>query len=461
MTEAEAKKKAALDLGGQVVESGASGALMGFGFGVTGSASAVVQNVSNKVKSNQALRGQENAQLKDAAPQIIAEALSLKPDNLQAQKLMTQLKNGDSLSDGDLQTLQSLQEESAAVKARTLNSTAEVGVQYSLRNSANTQAFANGNAANEHVSVTPEDVTNMLRSKRVDTKTATGITDAIVASLNGQELTKTQSERLSSALDSPTVVSVISELTKKKPAAVDSAQNRVYDNSDVRDGPTDEAKTALWDLAFQRVVGDRSGGSERVREIGRIPPGSYFSAQRRGLTSEVDVFGDNDYATVMGGSSLHQVQKAVPEEIYAGGSKSRTFREATQQDADLIIGIKTRYNAGKTRNAASARGTINGKGIALECISGKFSHDNYYNKGNFEPPQPENYHYQGPIPEYTNHTEQKIVEYLRAQFKDNPNVSGEIEIISERIYCDNCKVLVDMFEAEFPNIKVTRVEVLK
>ena len=128
---------------------------------------------------------------------------------------------------------------------------------------------------------------------------------------------------------------------------------------------------------------------------------------------------------------------------------------------DLISDIKTRYNAGKTRNAATAKGTINGESIDLECISGKFSHENYFNKGNFEPPQPENYHYQGPIPEYTNHTEQKIVEYLREQFKDNPNVSGEIEIISERIYCDNCKVLVDMFETEFPNIKVTRVEVVK
>lgn len=122
---------------------------------------------------------------------------------------------------------------------------------------------------------------------------------------------------------------------------------------------------------------------------------------------------------------------------------------------------QSRYNVGNTRNAASAKETINGENIDLECISGKFTHDNYYNKGNFELPQPENYHYEGPIPEYINHTEQKIVEYLREQIKDNLNVSGEIEIISERIYCDNCKVLVDMFENEFPNIKVTRVEVVE
>ncbi|MDE7435442.1 MAG: hypothetical protein K2N01_06445 [Lachnospiraceae bacterium] len=144
-----------------------------------------------------------------------------------------------------------------------------------------------------------------------------------------------------------------------------------------------------------------------------------------------------------------------------GGSDIRTFREATQTDVDLINSLKAKYNAGKTRNVANARGYINGESINLECISGKFTHDNYYNKGNFEPPLPENYHYEGPIPEYTNHTEQKIVEYLSVKYKDNPNVIGEIEIISERIFCDNCKVLVDMFEKDFPNIKVTRVEVIK
>ncbi len=54
-----------------------------------------------------------------------------------------------------------------------------------------------------------------------------------------------------------------------------------------------------------------------------------------------------------------------------------------------------------------------------------------------------------------------IVEYLREQLKDNTDVFGEIEIISERLYCDNCKALVDMFEKEFLNIKVTYVEVIK
>lgn len=117
--------------------------------------------------------------------------------------------------------------------------------------------------------------------------------------------------------------------------------------------------------------------------------------------------------------------------------------------------------SGKTRNVATARGIIDGENINLECVSGRFTHETYINKGNFEPPQPENYHYQGPVPEYTNHTEQKIVEYLRERFKNQPNVSGKVEICSERMYCDNCKVLVDMFESEFPNIKVVRIEIQK
>ena len=137
------------------------------------------------------------------------------------------------------------------------------------------------------------------------------------------------------------------------------------------------------------------------------------------------------------------------------------FRKASQEDVNLIADIKKRYNAGKTRNAAKARGTINGETMDLECISGKFTQNDYFNKGNFEPPLPDKYHYKGPIPEYINHTEQKIIEYLREKLKNTPEVSGEIEIISERIFCDNYKAIVDMFEEEFPNIKVIRVEVNK
>ncbi|MGW9574283.1 deaminase domain-containing protein, partial [Paenibacillus terrae] len=139
---------------------------------------------------------------------------------------------------------------------------------------------------------------------------------------------------------------------------------------------------------------------------------------------------------------------------------NREFRTATQADSELIDQLRSKYTAGKTRNVAAAKGEIGDDIIDLESVSGKFTDKDHFNKGNFKPPQPEEYKYQGPIPEYTNHTEQKIVEYLRNKYKDYPNIKGQFEIISERPYCDNCIDLVDQFQRDFPNITVIRVEVL-
>ena len=154
-----------------------------------------------------------------------------------------------------------------------------------------------------------------IPSQKIDTLAA-----AIVARVNGQQLTNTQRSVLSFELGRPSVQKVINELIQKKSNGIDSAQSNVYDKDDVVGGLENREEAALWDLAYQRAGRDRSGGPGVLREIGSMPPEAFSSAQRRGLTSEVDVFGDNDYATVMEGSSLHQVQKSVSEEGYDGGT---------------------------------------------------------------------------------------------------------------------------------------------
>ena len=143
---------------------------------------------------------------------------------------------------------------------------------------------------------------------------------AIVARVNGQQLTNTQRSVLSFELGRPSVQKVINELIQKKTNGIDSAQSNVYDKDDVVGGLENREEAALWDLAKQRVGADRSGVLGMLREIDSLSPEAFSAAQRRGLTSEVDVFGDNDYATVMEGSSLHQVQKSVSEEGYDGGT---------------------------------------------------------------------------------------------------------------------------------------------
>ena len=113
---------------------------------------------------------------------------------------------------------------------------------------------------------------------------------------------------------------VINDLIQKKTRGIDSAQSNVYDKDDVVGGLENREEAALRDLAKQRVGADRSGVLGMLREIDSLSPEVFSAAQCRRLTSEVDVFDDNDYATVMEGSSFHQVQKSVSEEGYDGGT---------------------------------------------------------------------------------------------------------------------------------------------
>ena len=73
------------------------------------------------------------------------------------------------------------------------------------------------------------DVAQSLRNKGINSQKADSIAEAITARLNGQELTRPQRDILRSALESPTVQSVVSEFMQKKTDGVDSAQYNGYD----------------------------------------------------------------------------------------------------------------------------------------------------------------------------------------------------------------------------------------
>lgn len=148
-------------------------------------------------------------------------------------------------------------------------------------------------------------------------------------------------------------------------------------------------------------------------------------------------------------------------ELTAGVRIKRKIRIPSINDIKSINRIRAKYKPRWNRNAAFCKGDIDGVKIDLESISGA-SKSNWKNKGNFEPPSPDNYNYKnGPIPAYENHTEQKIMEYLRAQFIANKDVSGKIEIATDKIFCDNCFWIIDKFQEEFPNIEVIRVFIKK
>ena len=189
----------------------------------------------------------------------------------------------------------------------------------------NATVQAANNQAN--TSTNPSDVAKRLSSKGVSSEKVDGIAEAVSARLNGQELTRTQKYILSSALDSPTVQSVISELMKKKSNGIDSTLKNAYDEINTIGGNENGRETALWDLQNQRADGSLPGSQDQTRAAigdGSGVPGTLgendrtfhetLPAARRGVTSAIDVFSDDDYATVKGGSSLHQVQNTFRQE---------------------------------------------------------------------------------------------------------------------------------------------------
>ena len=94
MSESEAKRKAALELAGQVVESGASGALMGAGFGGIGS-----------VKGYRNANKQGNAMYGNMQNELIAEALEVDPNNALAAQLKAKVEGGQKVSGASLYEL--------------------------------------------------------------------------------------------------------------------------------------------------------------------------------------------------------------------------------------------------------------------------------------------------------------------------------------------------------------------
>ena len=121
----------------------------------------------------------------------------------------------------------------------------------SVKQLSETVQAANNQA---NASVNQEDVTKSLRSKGISSKKAAGIAEAIVARLNGQELTRPQRNLLRSALNSSAVRDTISELIQNKSNGIDSTQHNAYDKGNIVDGRENSEESAPRGIAKQSVT---------------------------------------------------------------------------------------------------------------------------------------------------------------------------------------------------------------
>ena len=114
MSPEKARSQAFWKTFGQVVEAGASGALMGFGFGTISGADYAWNNVKNNYESAKQAKKIYGAE----AGSLVGEALEINPDNRFAQRMQGRLDQGKNLSGSQLNRL--VQQNEATLKAQDM-----------------------------------------------------------------------------------------------------------------------------------------------------------------------------------------------------------------------------------------------------------------------------------------------------------------------------------------------------
>ena len=328
----QAAKQAFIDAALQVGEASfggwISGSTMGGGY-------SAVQNIAANLQKNQ----QAYDLYGESQQELVREALELNPNNAYALKLQGKLDGNNQLSGAQLGKLAAqndsvIQDHDMHNALTDQNNTVGRNTTTGSVEQLNATVQAANNQAN--ATVDQEAVAKSLRSKGISYKKADGIAEVIVARLNGQELTRTQRERLSSALGNPTVQSVISKLIKKKADGIDSVQNSMYDEGNIS-GINDGEEAARWELLNQRT----------------------------------DVFGDND-ATVTEGSTLHKAQNAYSEGNHGGGGNALKFNNWDDMKSAYKGTITQFIKENKPKYSPEIRKWFNNGGlIEIQDIDGK------------------------------------------------------------------------------------------
>lgn len=136
----------------------------------------------------------------------------------------------------------------AAVKNRS--NAKKVGRLYSTTQTANNLANASQNKA---------DIAKSLRRKGFNVETANDLADALVASYNGQPLTKAQSKLLESVENSTELKKVISDIVTNTKSTMGQRSQNIRDfDSDVRAGLVSRATGVSLDVAKEFVNGNNA-----------------------------------------------------------------------------------------------------------------------------------------------------------------------------------------------------------
>ena len=309
-SESEAMQKALLDMGIDMgwdfVGGLISGGIMGGGGKVLTSAKSTIENAE------------------------IGKSIMKVDGGVEA--LMNLANEVAGVTSADMQSMLTNQIDKVNQKPNARN----VGQLYATVQAANNRANAAVNQTNTVVN--QEDVAKSLRNKGVYSRKVDGLAEAIAARLNDQELTRSQRSFLSFELGSPAVQDVISEFIKKKAAEVDNVQSRGYDDSNIRDGLTNEASTTSWNLSNQSV----------------------------------DAFSNHDYAAITEDSVPNQPENSSSEGNYVGGGNALRFNNWDDMKGAYKGTITQFVKENKPKYSPEIRKWFdNGGSIEIQDIDGK------------------------------------------------------------------------------------------
>ena len=180
--------------------------------------------------------------------------------------------------------------------------------------------------------IDPAEVTHTLRTKGISERQAGGIAEAIVARLNGQELTRPQRNLLNFALSSSAVRDTISDLMQKKTNTVDSAKKRMYDKDGIDNGLTNEEKAVLWNS--EKHGADTLGqGNDTTATAGISDDKLQNASSGSALEGDADVIDD----VITDGSHLEN-GRLKPNVTYKTGEHDYFY---TTNEDGLIVNART------------------------------------------------------------------------------------------------------------------------
>ena len=130
--------------------------------------------------------------------------------------------------------------------------------------------------------------------------------------------------------------------------------------------------------------------------------------------------------------------KRAPDRLHSPADKKR------------IADIRSKLGIGKKRNIAFGEGHINGKDFGeVLGVSGK----NTPGVG-----MPANRIFTTGIDEFDRAFDAEVFVLENFASRLNPNDSGTLKLVSERLFCDSCSSVIEQFQERFPNINLILVD---